>query len=121
MISNAAAKAKNVIGPVYVAAFAPDEGEHLSDATSTSKDSVLNAALVALHYPTGQGAQTAVEFAINDRHRAPQRRAPGGRGGTGLARPTGRLFPERVTSRVTRRRPASIAKQQGSKMPPSGG
>src|SRR5207247_3778177 len=47
------------------AAFAPDEGERLGDVESTSKDSVLSAALVPLQYPTGQGAQTAVEFAIN--------------------------------------------------------
>jgi len=65
VITNAATKASNVIGLVYVAAFAPDEGERLGDAESTSKDSVLNAALVPLHYPTGQGAETAVEFAIN--------------------------------------------------------
>jgi pimeloyl-ACP methyl ester carboxylesterase len=65
VITNAATKARNVIGLVYVAAFAPDEGERLGDAESTSKDSVLNAALVPLKYPTGQGAQTAVEFAIN--------------------------------------------------------
>jgi len=65
VITNAATKASNVIGLVYVAAFAPDEGERLGDAESTSKDSVLNAALVPLHYPTGQGAETAMEFAIN--------------------------------------------------------
>ena len=63
--SNAATKASNVVGLVYVAAFAPDEGERLGDVESTSKDSVLSAALVPLQYPTGQGAQTAVEFAIN--------------------------------------------------------
>ncbi|HEX6506366.1 MAG TPA: alpha/beta hydrolase [Chloroflexota bacterium] len=65
VITNAATKAKNVVGLVYVAAFAPDEGERLGEAESTSKDSVLNSALVALKYPTGQGAETAVEFAIN--------------------------------------------------------
>jgi len=65
VITNAATKAGNVIGLVYVAAFAPDEGERPGDFESTSKDSVLNAALVPLHYPTGQGAETAVEFAIN--------------------------------------------------------
>jgi pimeloyl-ACP methyl ester carboxylesterase len=68
VITNAATKARNVVGLVYVAAFATDEGERLSDAESTSKDSVLNTALVPLHYPTGQGAQTAVEFAINPAH-----------------------------------------------------
>ena len=65
VISNAATKASNVVGLVYVAAFATDEGERLGDAESTSKDSVLNSALVTLKYPTGQGAQTAVEFAID--------------------------------------------------------
>jgi pimeloyl-ACP methyl ester carboxylesterase len=65
IITNAATKANNVVGLVYVAAFAPDKGERLSDIESGSKDSVLNTALVPLHYPTGQGAQTAVEFAID--------------------------------------------------------
>ena len=60
LISNAATKASNVVGLVYVAAFATDEGERLSDAESTSKDSVLGTALIPLQYPTGQGAQTAV-------------------------------------------------------------
>ena len=65
VISNAATKASNVVGLVYVAAFATDEGERLGDVENGSKDSVLNSALVALKYPTGQGAETAVEFAIN--------------------------------------------------------
>jgi pimeloyl-ACP methyl ester carboxylesterase len=65
VISNAATKAKNVVGLVYVAAFATEEGERLGEVESGSKDSVLNAALVPLHYPTGQGEQTALEFAIN--------------------------------------------------------
>src|SRR5437764_11022888 len=65
VITNATTKATNVVGLVYVAAFAPEEGERLGDVESTSKDSVLSSALVPLQYPTGQGAQTAVEFAIN--------------------------------------------------------
>src|SRR5690348_18509611 len=32
VITNAAAQAKNVVGLVYVAAFAPDEGERLGEA-----------------------------------------------------------------------------------------
>jgi pimeloyl-ACP methyl ester carboxylesterase len=68
VITNAATTARNVVGLVYVAAFAPDEGERLSDAESTSKDSVLGTALVPLKYPTGQGAETAMEFAINPAH-----------------------------------------------------
>ena len=65
VISTAATNARNVVGLVYVAAFATEEGERLGDVENGSKDSVLNSALVTLKYPTGQGAQTAVEFAIN--------------------------------------------------------
>jgi pimeloyl-ACP methyl ester carboxylesterase len=65
VITNAATNANNVVGLVYVAAFAPDEGERLGDVESDSKDSVLNSALVPLQYPTGQGSETAVEFAID--------------------------------------------------------
>jgi pimeloyl-ACP methyl ester carboxylesterase len=65
VISNAAAKAKNVVGLVFVAAFAPDEGERLGEVTATSKDAVLGTVLVPLKYPTGQGAERAVEFAIH--------------------------------------------------------
>jgi pimeloyl-ACP methyl ester carboxylesterase len=65
VISNAAASAANVLGLVYVAAFAPQEGERLGDVASTSKDSVLTTALVPLQYPTGNGAETAIEFAID--------------------------------------------------------
>jgi pimeloyl-ACP methyl ester carboxylesterase len=42
VISNAATDAKNVVGLVYVAAFAPDEGEVLGQITAGSKDSVLD-------------------------------------------------------------------------------
>jgi len=65
VITNAATNANNVVGLVYVAAFAPDEGERLIEIESDSKDSVLNTALVPLQYPTGQGEETAVEFAID--------------------------------------------------------
>jgi len=40
-------------GLVFVAAFAPDEGETLGDVEGGSKDSVLNAALVQYQYPAG--------------------------------------------------------------------
>ena len=46
IISNAATNAKNVVGLVYIAAFAPDEGEILGVRVGDSKDSVLNDALV---------------------------------------------------------------------------
>src|SRR5713226_7526866 len=68
VITNAATQASNVVGLVYVAAFAPDEGERLGEVESGSKDSVLSSAQVALHYPTDQGAETAVEFAVNPAH-----------------------------------------------------
>jgi pimeloyl-ACP methyl ester carboxylesterase len=63
VISNAAKGAKNVVGLVFVAAFAPDEGERLGDVTPTSKDAVLGDALVPQHYPNNGGS--AVEFAID--------------------------------------------------------
>src|SRR3954469_10073944 len=65
VITNAATDAKNVVGLVYVAAFAPDEGETLGAIEQGSKDSVLNTALMPLQYPTGQGTESATEFAIN--------------------------------------------------------
>jgi pimeloyl-ACP methyl ester carboxylesterase len=65
VITNAAKRAKNVVGLVFVAAFAPEEGEKLADATADSKDSVLNSALVPLHYPSLTGGEPGVEFAID--------------------------------------------------------
>jgi len=63
IITNAALPAGNVVGLVYVAAFAPDEGEKLIDIENGSTDSVLNSALVQLHYPNGDG-EPGVEFGI---------------------------------------------------------
>jgi pimeloyl-ACP methyl ester carboxylesterase len=65
VITNAAASAPNVVGLVFIAAFAPDEGETLGEAESGSKDSILSAALVQYQYPAGPGGETAVEFAVN--------------------------------------------------------
>jgi pimeloyl-ACP methyl ester carboxylesterase len=65
VISNAAKQAKNVVGLVFVAAFAPDEGERLGEVEDGSKDSVLNSALVPQHYPSSNGGEPAVEFAID--------------------------------------------------------
>jgi pimeloyl-ACP methyl ester carboxylesterase len=64
LITNAATDAKNVVGLVYVAAFAPDEGETLGAVEAASKDSVLNTALVARQYPTADGG-SATEFYID--------------------------------------------------------
>jgi len=63
VISNAATRSQNVVGLVFVAAFAPDEGEKLIEVTGTSKDSVLGSALVPRQYTTGSG--TGTEFLID--------------------------------------------------------
>jgi pimeloyl-ACP methyl ester carboxylesterase len=65
VISNAATNAANVVGLVFVAAFAPDEGELLQDVEGRSRDSVLSTAQVALQYPSSSGGSAAVEFAID--------------------------------------------------------
>jgi len=63
VVTNAATRSQNVVGLVYVAAFAPDEGERLQEVTASSKDSVLNSALLPRQYPTESG--TGTEFFIN--------------------------------------------------------
>ncbi|WP_369255042.1 alpha/beta fold hydrolase [Geodermatophilus amargosae] len=65
VITNAALPAGNVVGLVYVAAFAPDEGEVIQDVEADSRDSVLDTALVGRRYPTGNGADTELEFSID--------------------------------------------------------
>jgi pimeloyl-ACP methyl ester carboxylesterase len=61
VITNAAT-AKNVVGLVYVAAFAPEEGETVQDIVGRSHDSALGPALREARYPTGFAApSTAVE------------------------------------------------------------
>jgi pimeloyl-ACP methyl ester carboxylesterase len=64
VITNAAAQAQNVLGLVYVAAFAPDEGETLGEVEAGSKDSVLNSALVPRTYP-GENGDSTTEFYID--------------------------------------------------------
>jgi pimeloyl-ACP methyl ester carboxylesterase len=69
VVSNAAKEAKNVVGLVYVAAFATEDGEALGAATASSKDAILSQALVQLHYP--HDGEQAVEFAVDpDKFRA---------------------------------------------------
>ena len=65
VITNAALPAGNVVGLVYVAAFAPDEGELLQDIEAGSTDSVLDTALVQWQYPLGDGSEPQVEFALD--------------------------------------------------------
>ena len=64
LISNAATGNENVVALVFVAAFAPDEGEVLGQIEAGSKDSVLNSALVPRQYPTTDGG-SATEFLID--------------------------------------------------------
>ena len=63
VISNAATRSQNVVGLVFVAAFAPDEGERLGEVKAVSKDSFLSSALVPHRYPTASGPAT--EFSID--------------------------------------------------------
>jgi pimeloyl-ACP methyl ester carboxylesterase len=65
VITNAATSATNVVGLVFVAAFAPEEGETLGEVENGSKDSVLGTALVQYTYPAGPDGQSAVEFVID--------------------------------------------------------
>jgi len=65
VITNAAARVDNVVGLVYVAAFAPDEGERLGDVTATSKDAVLSTALVPRSYRSADDGEPLVEFMID--------------------------------------------------------
>lgn len=64
VISDAAHRASNVVGLVFVAAFAPDESETLGQVTATSKDAILGTALVAHQYPIASGG-TATEFVVD--------------------------------------------------------
>ena len=64
IITNAATGTDNVVGLVYVSAFAPDEGEKLIEVEGGSTDSVLDTALVERQYPNGAGG-TVGEFSID--------------------------------------------------------
>jgi pimeloyl-ACP methyl ester carboxylesterase len=65
VITNAVPQTRNVVGLVYVAAFAPDEGERLGDITDRSQDSILGSATLEKQFPIGEGPQTAVELIID--------------------------------------------------------
>ncbi len=70
VITNAALAAGNVVGLVYVAAFAPDEGETLQDIEADSRDSVLTSALQQRTYPDGNGTQVELSIAPERFHDA---------------------------------------------------
>ncbi len=65
LITNAASDVGNVVGLVFVAAFAPDTDEVLGEVAAESKDSVLVAVLVQRTYPTGKDGETEPEFVID--------------------------------------------------------
>jgi pimeloyl-ACP methyl ester carboxylesterase len=65
VITNAAGRNPNVQGLVYVAAFAPDEGETVGDRVGASKDSLLLPAVLEAKYPTGHGDETAPELYVD--------------------------------------------------------
>ena len=63
VISNAATGLDNVLGLVFVAAFAPDEGERLGEVAAGSRDSLLGTAQVAHQYPSPDGTPRT-EFVV---------------------------------------------------------
>jgi pimeloyl-ACP methyl ester carboxylesterase len=65
VITNAVPETDNVVGLVYVAAFAPDEGEPLADIVGRSEDSDLQTAILERQFPIGEGPETAVELIID--------------------------------------------------------
>ena len=65
VITNAATTADNVVGLVYVAGFAPDEGETLADIEGRTRDSVLLTVLRPNEYPAG--SESAIELSIDPR------------------------------------------------------
>jgi len=65
LITNAASDVGNVVGLVFVAAFAPDTDEVLGEVAAESKDSVLMTVLVQRTYPTGKDGETEPEFVID--------------------------------------------------------
>lgn len=64
VISNAAPKARNVVGLVYVCAFLPDAGETLQALAERATDSLVGPTLRPSQYPSG-GAEPGVEFSID--------------------------------------------------------
>jgi len=64
VISNAATRTRSVVGLVFVAAFAPDEGERLGEVAATSEDAVLMRALLPVSY-RANGGPSALEFELD--------------------------------------------------------
>jgi pimeloyl-ACP methyl ester carboxylesterase len=64
VITVAAPQASNVVGLVYVAAFAPAAGESVLDIIGGAPPTLLGAALRPAAYPTGDPAAPGTEFTI---------------------------------------------------------
>jgi pimeloyl-ACP methyl ester carboxylesterase len=65
VITDAATGSGNVVGLVYVAAFATEAGERLGEVTPTSKDAILSTALLQRTYPVGTAEETAAESLVD--------------------------------------------------------
>ena len=65
VITNAGSMADNVVGLVYIAAFAPEEGESLQEIEGRSRDSILPSALRQTDYPAGSGSEVMGELSID--------------------------------------------------------
>jgi len=64
VMTNATSASGNLVGLVFVAAFAPDEGERLGEVAAGSKDSILMSAILPHHHAFADGGQ-ALEFTIH--------------------------------------------------------
>jgi pimeloyl-ACP methyl ester carboxylesterase len=64
VITNAAPQVANAVGLVYIAAFAPDEGESVQSLAEQATDSLLGPNLRPAEYPSG-GAQPGHELYID--------------------------------------------------------
>ena len=65
VITNAAPLADNVVGLVYVAAFAPDEGETILALAGQATDSLLGPALRPADFPIGTDGEVGHELYID--------------------------------------------------------
>ena len=69
VITAVASQARNVVGLVYVAAFALDEGENMLEVAARYPDTLLGPALRLATFPSG-GAEPGVDLYLNtDRYR----------------------------------------------------
>ncbi len=65
VITNAAPLTPNAVGLVYIAAFAPDDGESVMALAAQATDSLLGPALRPAEFPTGDGEAPGHELYID--------------------------------------------------------